>query len=201
MKNIIRALFFVLFIFIITPYSLQCYGLRKLNNSLSTSMTSFETYQKGWNYLDYSKYFPFWRKKANKHQESCFLQAQMRFFEDRIACQIGVERKIKDWLEKNLAMQNDSLSRNLEDTFFEWKQKGEAIGSLPPKLQQKISAVHKEECMPIKEKWFLFLNWVDREGKEDKLLYQNQIPSRIFLEEQLLQFKLDYNVNYLTKGY
>lgn len=197
----IRALIFVVFIFIIIPYGLQSYGLRKLNHSLRTSMTPFESYEKGWSYLDYSKYFPFWEKKANKQQESCFLQAQMRFFEDRITCQIEVEKKVKDWLEKDLALSNDSLSRNLEDTFFEWKQKGETIDALPPKLQQKISTVHKEECMAIKEKWSLFLNWVDSEGKEDKLLYQNQIPSRIFLEEQLIRFNLDYNVNYLTKGY
>jgi hypothetical protein len=199
MKKII-TLSFLLFITI--PYCLQWYGFLKLNNSLKESMVSFNTYQEGWYYLERSKLFPFWKKNATEHQKSFCLQTKILFFEERINCQINVEKKISDWLEEDIAIQsNNPITDTLNNAFLIWKQKGEDIDNLPPKLQQQIITIYNSEYINFKEKWLLFSNWASNQNKTFKLHYLNQIPSRIILEEHLIQLKLDYNINYLTKGY
>lgn len=203
MKKLVRLLFIAfipIILFIVVPYCLQWYGLIQLNKSLEESMDSFETYEKGWEYLEKSKLFLFWGNSANKHQESNLLQAKILFFEERISCQIETEKEVNSWLAEESRTQNDKyFVDSLREVFFKWKHNSDqSIDELPQELQEKITTIHHVKCMDCKQKWQEFLNWT---SSPNKALSDQVILSRMALEDHRIQFLIDYSANYLLKGY
>ncbi|MFK7796773.1 MAG: hypothetical protein AB8E82_04910 [Aureispira sp.] len=191
----------------VLPYSMQLYGRKQLAVSLEQPVFDLVGYQKGWNWLEYVQYFPFWKSETKKYQKCGLLEAKMRFFEARIDCQKEAEEMLKMWADKHdnhVSMSQRPLApyipeESLSWQLLYWKASVISLDSLSEQLQEQIVIFSDHYCVNNRKKWQPFVDWA--EEREIDLAFQDSILSSHALHRPFFQLKLDYNVNYLAKEY
>jgi hypothetical protein len=187
----------------ILPYSMQLYGRKQLAISLELPVDIIG-YQKGWNCLEYVQYFPFWQSETQKYQRCGLLKAKMRFFEDWIDCQIEADTMLEVWADKRrpyissfdaVSITEQSFSRQL----LYWEVGEVSLDSLSERLQERIVIFSDHYCVDNRKKWKPFVDWTKEKGIE--LVAQDSILPIHALYDHFIKLNLDYNVNYITKGY
>ncbi|MFK7796771.1 MAG: hypothetical protein AB8E82_04900 [Aureispira sp.] len=204
MKKSIITGSILLLLLAVLPYSMQLYGRRQLAASLGQPNFDLTSYQQGWNWLEYVQYFPFWKSETKKYQRSGLLEAKMRFFEARVDCQKVADEMLKVWTDKhtNYVSSFDTISiskKNLRIQFSNWKHNAQNLDKLSENLQEKIVIFYDHYCLDNRKKWQPFVDWTEKKGID--LAFQDSILSSYALNRHIFQLQLDYNMNYITKGY
>ncbi|MFK7796774.1 MAG: hypothetical protein AB8E82_04915 [Aureispira sp.] len=202
-KNIIIG--GILFLLLaVLPYSMQRYGRKQLAVSLEQPVFDLVGYQKGWNWLEYVQYFPFWKSETKKYQKCGLLEAKMRFFEDWADCEIKTEDMLEVWVDEHTTYVPyfDTISipkEPLSLQFIYWKSGLISLDSLPEHLHEQIIIVSDYCCADNKKKWQPFVDWTKK--REIDLTFQDSILSSYAIRSYMFQWNLDYNVNYINRGY
>ena len=201
-KILVGSILFLLLV--VLPYSMQLHGRRQLAFSLEQPVFNLTVYQKGWNCLDYVQWFPFWESETKKYQRCGLLKAKMRFFEDWSDCEIKAEDMLEVWADKHttyvpwfdtVTIPKEPLSLQ----FLYWKSGMISLDSLPEHLHEQIIAVSDYCCMDNRKKWQPFVDWAEEKGVD--LALQDSVLSSYTIRSSIFQWDLDYNVNYINRGY
>jgi hypothetical protein len=128
----------------------------------------------------------------------------MRFFEEWTDCQIKAEEMLKVWIDQHTTyVPSFGTTSIAEESFLRqllyWKASKVPLDSLSERLQERIVIFYDHYCIDNRKKWKPFVDWTKEKGIE--LVAQDSILSSYAVYRYVLDLTLDYNVNYITKGY